>query len=88
MGEQSGDVGTTEQRMGRLLLLSGFQQKKHGHHHHGHMMMPGQPAANLVVIHPGCCLGIPEGPFNKISLPLHVSDTLAVFIDEGSFIAD
>ena len=54
--------------------LSGFQQKEHGHHHHGHMMMPGQPASNLVMIHSGCCFGILEGTFNKKSLPLHVGE--------------
>jgi len=40
------------------------------------MMMPGQPASNLVMIHPGCCFGILEGTFNKKSLPLHVGEPL------------
>jgi hypothetical protein len=70
MCEQSGYVGTTEQRMSFLLFSSGFQQKEHGHHHHGHVMMPSQPTTNLVMIHPGGCFGILEGTFNKISLPL------------------
>jgi putative transposase len=38
------------------------------------MMMPGQPASNLVMIHSGCCFGILDGTFNKKTLPLHVGE--------------
>ncbi|MCG2747915.1 MAG: hypothetical protein L6365_10335 [Desulfobulbaceae bacterium] len=40
------------------------------------MMMPGQPASNLVMIHAGCFLGILKGAFNKKSLPLHIGKPL------------
>ena len=75
MRKQSAEIGTTEQRMRRLLFVSGFQQKEHGQHHHGHMM-PGQPASDLIMIHPGCCSGILEGPLNNRSLPLHAGEPL------------
>jgi hypothetical protein len=57
MRKQQGYVRTTEQWVQLLLLSSGFEQKEHGHHHHRHVMMPGQPTSNLIMIHSGCCFG-------------------------------
>jgi len=37
------------------------------------MMMPGQPAPNLVMIH---AVGILEGALNKKTLPLHIGKPL------------
>ena len=47
------------------------------------MMVPGQPASNLVMIHPGCCFGILEGSFDKISLPLHVGESFGGSLCRG-----
>ncbi len=38
-------------------------------------MMPGQPASNLILIHPACRFGILEGSLNKKTLPLHISES-------------
>ena len=40
------------------------------------MMMPSQPAPDLVMIHAGSLLGILKGAFNKKSLPLHIGKPL------------
>jgi len=69
------DVRCAQQRQGLFLKLPFTEKKQQGHHDKGHVVIPGLPAAGLVLIHAGFVLGLLKGPFHPIALPLHVGES-------------
>ncbi len=57
-GEEELDVAGGEEREVVGLLEAFAQEKEHGHHHQGDVVIPGLPAAGLVLVEPGLVLGV------------------------------
>ena len=66
-GEHAGGDFT----MGQAL----FGEKHQGNHDQRHVVMPGLPAAGLIVGHAAGALGILEGTFDEVAVSLHAGQS-------------
>ncbi len=72
VSQETLNVRTTQQRMALQKLL--LQHEEHRHHHQGHVVMPGKPAAHLIVSQAALALGILERALDPKPLPLHLDN--------------
>ena len=76
VSQQTLNVRTAQQRIALLVQKLLLQHEKHSHHHQSHVVMPGKPAAHLIISQAALAFGILKRALDPKPLPLHLHKAL------------